>query len=301
MSNNNLFPNENNTGHVWDDDLRELSNDPPLWWTIGLHASWIFVLVYFLLYPSLPTLSGYTQGLLGWTSISEYKEDLADIDKVRSKWEDKINNVNTTAAMILDDDELRNYAVRSAKTLFGDYCSACHGVGGSGNPAISFSDSGYPVLADDDWLYGGTIEQIQTTITNGRKGMMMPFGARLSTEEIVDLAKYMVALSQGGEHAPGKPLFNKGACFACHGMDAKGNTTMGSANLTDAVWRFDVKGDDSHLESAQYTITHGVNSKAMDANSRDAVMPIFGPKGKDLGQGAIKKLAVYVHQLGGGQ
>ncbi len=300
MSENNPFPNENNTGHFWDDNLRELSNDPPGWWRIGFHASWIFCIIYFILYPALPTLSGYTTGTLGWTQVGEYNEDLAAIDQVRSKWEDQINDPNVTAAMIVADDELRNYTIRSAKVLFGDYCSACHGAGGAGNAAMSVSESGYPVLADDDWLYGGTIEQIQTTITNGRKGIMTPYGARLSAEEIDDLAQHVVALSEGGEHAAGKALFmepTKGGCFACHGMDAKGMSALGSANLTDVVWRFSPGG----LESARHTITHGVNGELMDPQSRNAVMPAFGPLGKNLSEGTIKKLAVYVHQLGGGQ
>jgi cytochrome c oxidase cbb3-type subunit 3 len=307
MSENNPFPNENNTGHFWDDTLRELSNDPPGWWTIGLHASWIWCLVYFFLYPSIPSLDleGYSKGSLGWTAVSEYKADLAAIDEVRQKWEDKINDPKTSAAMILADDDLKNYTVRSAKVLFGDYCAACHGSGGSGNGAMSAAQSGYPVLADDDWLYGGTVEQIETTIYNGRKGIMPNYGARLSETEIADLAKHVVALSEGGEHAVGKELFinpTKGGCFACHGMAAKGMAALGSANLTDAVWRFEVSGGGDHRHaSALHTIAHGVNSELIDPASRNAVMPAFGPLGKDLSAGSVKKLAVYVHQLGGGQ
>lgn len=306
MSENNPFPNESNTGHYWDDTLRELTNDPPGWWRIGFHASWLWCLVYFVLYPSLPTLDlqGYTKGTMGWTAVGEYKEDLAKIDNVRQKWEDKINDPNTTAAMIIADDELRNYTVRSAKVLFGDYCAACHGAGGAGNAAMSADQSGYPVLADDDWLYGGTIENIVTTITNGRKGIMPNYGARLSEAEITDLAKHVVAMSEGKEHEAGKKLFmepTKGGCFACHGMDAKGIAALGSANLTDAVYRFDVQGGDHRLASVTHTISHGVNSELIDPASRNAVMPAFGPLGKDLSAGTIKKLAVYVHQLGGGK
>ena len=305
MSENNPFPNESNTGHFWDDNLRELTNDPPGWWRIGFHASWLFCVVYFVLYPSIPTLSDYTKGTMGWTQVGEYKEDLARIDGVRQQWEDQINDPNTTAAMIIADDELRKYTVRSAKVLFGDYCSACHGAGGAGNAALSADQSGYPVLADDDWLYGGTIEQIQMTITNGRKGVMPNYGGRLSGAEVDDLAKHVVAMSEGKEHAAGKALFNeatKGGCFACHGMDGKGMAALGSANLTDAVWRFDVQGGGDHrLASARHTISHGVNSELVDPASRNAVMPAFGVLGKSLSDGSLKKLAVYVHQLGGGQ
>ncbi len=303
MSENNPFPNESNTGHFWDETLRELTNDPPGWWRIGFHASWIFCVVYFIIYPSIPTLEGYTKGTMGWTAVGEYKEDLAKIDSVRQQWEKKIEDPNTTAAMILADEDLKNYTVRSAKVLFGDYCAACHGSGGSGNATASPADSGFPVLADDDWLYGGTIDNIVMTITNGRKGIMPNYGARLSEAEIGELAQHVVALSEGREHEAGKALFNdpvKGGCFACHGMDAKGMSALGSANLTDKVWRFRVRGG-NQLESVRHTITHGVNSELIDPASRNAVMPAFGPLGKDLSPGTIKKLAVYVHQLGGGQ
>ena len=85
----------------------------------------------------------------------------------------------------------------SAKVLFGDRCAPCHGAGGSGNP-------GYPVLADDDWLYGGSIDTIQQSITNGRGGMMPAFGAMLSAQQLDDLAKHVVAMSKGSEYAPGR-------------------------------------------------------------------------------------------------
>jgi len=144
------------TGHVWDETLGELLNEPPKWWWIGFHASWIFVLVYCLIYPAIPLVNSHTKGLTGWTSIKEFKEDMQAIESVRAKYEDKLPGMSVAA--ILADDELSEYAVRSAKVLFGDNCAACHGAGGSGNP-------GFPVLADDDWLYGGAIETIEQSIT----------------------------------------------------------------------------------------------------------------------------------------
>jgi len=144
------------TGHLWDDTLAELTNPPPKWWMIGLHASWILVVVYGLVYPAWPWFGGATKGLIGWTSIGEYKKDLADLNAVRAKYEDKLPGMS--AAAILADPELSSYVVRSAKVLFGDNCAACHGGGGQGNP-------GFPNLVDDDWLYGGDIDTFQTTTT----------------------------------------------------------------------------------------------------------------------------------------
>ena len=281
MSDENKFPGENNTGHVWDDTLRELLNDPPTWWRIGFHASWIFVVLYTILYPSWPLISSHTKGLLGWTSIQEYKDDLKAIEDIRAPYENKMKDMS--AAEILADEELSNYVVRSAKVLFGDNCSACHGAAGSGNP-------GFPVLADDDWLFGGTIADIEMTITGGRQGMMPANAAMVSDAEADKLADAILAGNIASE-----PLFMEKGCIGCHGPDAKGMAPLGSANLTDGIWRF-VSADQKY--SVKHTILHGVND-ASDPKTRNAVMPAFG--GGKLSDTDIKKLAVYVHKLGGGQ
>lgn len=273
------------TGHVWDGNLRELTNQPPRWWMISFYASIAWVIVYFILYPAIPLVDGYTKGIMGWTQIKEYKEDLSQIEQVRAPYENKLKGM--TPAAILADSELTSYTISSAKVLFGDRCAACHGSGGAGNP-------GFPVLADDDWLYGGSVETIQESITGGRQGMMPGFGGQLSDKEIDDVANFVVALSQGnGDSQPaGKALFDDAGCSGCHGADAGGMHMMGSANLTDGIWRF-MPGT---LESVKYTISNGVNTG--EANARNAVMPEFG---KQLSATDITKLTVYVHQLGGGQ
>lgn len=281
MSENNPFPNENNSGHIWDDNLRELLNDPPTWWRIGFHASWILVVVYTILYPSWPMLTTHYKGVMGWTAMGEYREDVQSIEQVRAKYEEQLPN--KSAAAIMADDDLSNYVVKSAKVLFGDNCAACHGTGGAGNP-------GYPVLADDDWLYGGTANDIITSITNGRKGVMTAHGKTLSAAEIDELAN---AVMKGDPTS--SPLYMSKACFACHGPDAKGMAMMGSANLTDGIYRFE---EADQLASIKYTITHGVND-ASDPMTRNAEMPTFG--GSKLSETDIKKLAIYVHKLGGGQ
>lgn len=268
------------TGHVWDDNLAELLNPPPKWWMIGLHASWILVVLYGVFYPMWPSLSGYTKGILGWTSIKEYKQDMAAIEAVRAKYENRLTS--TDVAGILADRELRDYTVRSAKVLFGDNCAACHGSGGQGNP-------GFPVLADDDWLYGGDINTIQASIVNGRMGMMpAKGGSQMTDAELDELAR---AVSQGKPTST--PLFMEKGCFACHGMDGKGMQALGAPDLTDNVWRFS-----GTVEGIKYTIAHGVNDPS-DKQTRNAVMPAFG--GGKLSDTDIKKLAVYVHQLGGGK
>ena len=281
----NKFPGENNTGHIWDDNLRELTNQPPRWWMIAFWASIIWWVAYGIIYPTWPlSLEGPNKGLIGWTAMKEYQEGVDQIQAIRAEYEAQI--AAKSAKEILADPGLTEYTVASAKVLFGDNCAACHGAGGQGNP-------GFPVLADDNWLYGGNIEKIQETITGGRRGAMPAHGKTLSAADIDTLANYVTELSQGKSDAAGQALFMEKGCFACHGPDGKGMQALGSANLTDTIWRFAPGG----VESAKYTITHGVND-ASDPATRDAVMPVFKER---LDETSIKKLAVYVYRLGGGQ
>ncbi|HEY0721658.1 MAG TPA: cytochrome-c oxidase, cbb3-type subunit III [Gammaproteobacteria bacterium] len=268
------------TGHVWDDSLRELTNQPPKWWMLGFHASWILVVVYSILYPTWPLVESHTKGVLGWTSMGEYKEDLKSIEQVRAKYEDRLPAMSVEA--ILADSDMTEYVKRSAKVLFGDNCAACHGSGGEGNP-------NFPVLADNDWLYGGDINTIHNTIVGGRMGMMPAHGKLLSTAEVDELANAIIA-----GNPTSTPLFAAKGCIACHGANGGGFQALGSANLTDQIWRFAAK---DQLASVKYTITHGVNDPS-DPETRNAVMPKFG--GGKLSENDIKKLAVYVYELGGG-
>jgi cytochrome c oxidase cbb3-type subunit 3 len=283
MADKNPFPGENNTGHIWDDNIRELANPPPRWWMIAFWASVIWWIAYGVLYPMWPIGQEPTKGVLGWSSIQEYEQGLKEVDKVRAEYEQQIEKLS--AKEVLADPGLTEYTIASAKVLFGDNCAACHGGGGQGNP-------GFPVLADDDWLYGGAIENIEQTIVMGRKGIMTAHGKILSEEEVNSLSEAIVA----GKPTSDPNFTNKG-CIACHGMDGKGMAILGSANLTDGIYRFVPEGDQTLLESVKYTIMHGVND-ATDPKSREAVMPKFSDR---LAKDDIKKLAVYVYQFGGGQ
>ncbi len=283
MAEQNPFAGENNTGHVWDDNLRELANPPPRWWMIAFWASMLWVVVYSILYPMWPTLTGFTKGVMGWTQMNEYQEGVAEVEEVRAEFEQKLKGMS--AAEILKDEGLSAYTVASAKVLFGDNCAACHGGAGQGGP-------GYPILVDDNWLYGGTIENIEQSITLGRKGIMNAHAKILKPEEVDELANAIVA----GDPTS-TPLFLQKGCIACHGMDGKGMAVLGSANLTDSIYRFVPAEGQDLLESVKYTINHGVND-ASDPKSREAVMPKFGDR---LSKDDIKKLSVYVHKLGGGQ
>ena len=296
MAEHNPFPGENNTGHVWDENLRELKNPPPRWWTIAFWASVIWWIGYGILYPTWPLGQSANEGLFGWTQMKEYQEGMAELESVRAQYEEQIRGM--TAAQILANPELKQYTKASAKVLFGDYCAGCHGSGGQGNAAPSPHENGYPVLQDDDWLYGGTIDKIQETIVLGRKGIMTANLTNnvLNQAEVDQLAHWVVGLREGKplESDPAaQQLFMTKGCMACHGPEATGMQIMGSANLRSKIWRFAPGG----FESARYTIAHGVNDPT-DPKSRQAVMPSFKDR---LSEHDIKKLAVFVHELGGGK
>jgi cytochrome c oxidase cbb3-type subunit 3 len=291
MAHDNPWPNEGNTGHIWDEDIRELDNPPPLWWSLAYYASFLTIIFYALYYPTLPGPTGHTSGMAGWTAIKEYHEDFDTLKQWRNEKFAAQENALATKSVdeILADKNLVNYAVATSKALFGDYCAACHGSGGMGN-------QGYPILADDDWLYGGDANSIYQTLVNGRIGNMPGYGAMLSEQQINDVSDFVIAMSNGKAEdagvAAGKDVFNSIGCAGCHMPDGSGMAALGAAKLNDKVWRF--SGDKAEVVK---TIKHGV-MVAGDKNTRQAVMPAFAER---LGDKEVKRLTVYVHSLGGGK
>jgi len=196
-----------------------------------------------------------------------------------------------SAGEIMADAELRNFAESAAKAVYGDSCAACHGAGGEGAEAL------FPVLADDDWLYGGDIDTIIESITDGRMGDMPAHAGDLETAQIEALADFVIALPKGEATDQGWALFDEAGCMGCHGDNAKGgflndDTYSGAANLTDQVWRFG-----SSREDVLRTINSGVNQEDV-AGTHSAIMPAFGAK---LTAEQIKILAIKVHAMGGGK
>ena len=213
---------DNTTGHVWDEDLREMNNPLPLWWVGMFVITIVFALFYLILYPGL----GSSEGSLSWTSEKQYQQEVdqanADVAPLYARFD----------AMAPEQVALDPQARHIGEHLFLNNCAQCHASDARGT-------KGFPNLTDADWLYGGSPEQIRTSITQGRQGNMPPMAAVVgSPEDVKNLAQHVLSLS-GSPHdslraALGKGKF--GACAACHGADAKGNQALGAPNLTDKVW-----------------------------------------------------------------
>jgi len=275
------------TGHAWD-GIKELNNPLPRWWVSVFIFSIIWSIGYWVAYPAWPTIRGYTAGVLKYSTREEIVSDLASLTKSRGATMAALADVKV--ADIEKNPELLIIARAQGKAAFGDNCVPCHGTGASGS-------KGFPNLNDDDWLWGGTVEQVMQTIQYGIRsghekahdGSMLAFGRDgiLKGEEIVTVASYVRSLSglkveRKFDAAAGQKIFSEN-CVACHGAEGKGNPDVGAPNLVDKIWLY---GSDE--ASVIETITNG----------RSGVMPAWSAR---LDPTTIKALAVYVHSLGGGK
>jgi cytochrome c oxidase cbb3-type subunit 3 len=213
---------EGTSGHVWDEDLREMNNPLPRWWVGMFILTIIFALFYLSAYPGL----GSYAGKLGWTQNGQYDQEMADANKALEPLYAKYT------AMTAEDLAKNPDAKAIGERLFMNNCSQCHGSDAKGS-------RGFPNLADQDWIHGGSPEKIKETITGGRIGMMPPRAAAVgNAEDVKNVANYVLSLS-GSMHDSGRAGLGKEkftACAACHGADGKGNQAIGAPNLSDRIW-----------------------------------------------------------------
>jgi cytochrome c oxidase cbb3-type subunit III len=274
------------TGHEWD-GIRELNTPLPRWWLWLFYLTIAFSVVYWVLYPAWPLVTGATGGVLGYTNRGRVAEDLAAGQAARMQQAAGLEKASL--AEIAADPKMLELALAEGKAAFGDNCAPCHGSGGQGQ-------KGYPNLTAGRWLWGGTLDQIDTTIIHGIRAddpdthtsAMPAFGKDgiLKPEQIRQVANYVRTLDKlqpepGVDVAAGKKIFADN-CAVCHGEEAKGNIEMGAPNLTTKIWQYG-----SDINDLITTITY----------ARNSTMPAWG---KRLDPETIKSLALYVHSLGGG-
>jgi cytochrome c oxidase cbb3-type subunit 3 len=250
------------TGHVWDEDLKELNNPLPRWWLHLFNITIIFALIYLAIFPGLGNFAGFK----GWTQEAQWEQEIAAAEAAQEVIYARFREMDGDA--LIADQEAREIGGR----LFGNNCAMCHGSDGRGA-------RGFPNLADDDWQWGGSFDTVVQTLVNGRQAAMPPLGAVLGDEGVNEVVAYVQTLS-GQKADPelaaaGQARFQM-VCMACHGMDGKGNPALGAPNLTDDTWIYGGSPDD--IETA---ILNGRNGK----------MPAF----KDtLSEDRIRLLSAYV-------
>ena len=273
-------------GHEWD-GIEELNNPLPRWWVISFALCVIFALGYVVVYPAIPLGSKATEGAWGWSSRGQLAAETAKADAERKPVLDAIAAL--PVEQIANDPKLLAQSKAGGAAAFKQNCAQCHGSGGKSMPG-----NGYPNLTDSDWLWGGTVKDIELTLVNGirspdhaatRTSLMPNFGKDgiLTSAQVGDVAAYVLSLSgKGAANANGQALFAAN-CVACHGPDGKGMRQFGAPNLTDQVWLY---GGEQAQVVASVTKAHA------------GVMPAWTGK---LDAATIKMLAVYVHSLGGGE
>lgn len=274
------------TGHEWD-GIEELNRPLPKWWLYTFYACVLWSLVYFVLYPSWPLVSGYTQGVLGYSQRETVAAQLEAAQEAQKQWRDQIAAKDLSA--IKADPDLFQFAVAGGAAAFGDNCAPCHGTGAQGFV-------GYPNLNDDVWLWGGSLEAIHTTLLYGiraqnddtRLNDMLAFGRDqiLTRDQVKDVTEYVRALSNQDHDAAaaerGATVFADN-CVACHNEGGIGSQELGAPNLTDAIWLYG--GSREAIYESVY-------------NGRMGVMPAWEDR---LDAVTIKQLTVFVHSLGGGE
>lgn len=275
------------TGHEWD-GIQEYNNPLPRWWLWSTYACIVFGIVYMILYPAIPMGKEFTKGVLGWTQYNSLDKSVAEAEEGKKVFEDQI--ADSSVQEIISNPDLHPFAVAGGKAAFSLHCSQCHGLNANGA-------KGYPSLLDDEWLWGGEIADIIQTITHGvrsyddpdtRDSAMMAYGdmEMLSEKEILDVVHYIqtvaLAAKETASSERGKAVYADN-CVSCHGANLGGDKEFGAPALNNDIWLYG-----STEEVLKETLYKG----------RAGQMPAFASR---LDENTIKKLAVYVHSLSGGQ
>ena len=274
------------TGHEWD-GIKELNKPLPKWWLYVLYATIVWSVLWWVLYPSWPGITGYFGGILGYDQREALVDRMQEVEVQRAVYLERLEGAEL--AQIAADPELMSIAFSGGESAFADNCAPCHGLGGAGQGC-------YPTLADDAWIWGGSLDAIHQTILYGvrsghpetRFNEMPAFGALdiLTREQVNEVAEYVLKISDQ-EHdeaaaARGEAIFAE-QCAVCHGESGEGIEDLGAPNLSDQLWLYG---------GAKRDIVQQIHQP------RHGVMPAWTGR---LDPETIKSLAVYVHALGGGE
>ena len=260
-----VMANDNTTGHVWDEDLKEMNNPLPRWWMGLFVITVVFAGVYLAMYPGL----GSNTGTLKWSAVGQLETEQ---EKARKAMESVYAEfANKTPEQLGKDAK----AMAIGERLFVNNCAQCHGADARGSKS-------FPNLADADWLGGSGAEYIHKTIAEGRTGVMPPMAAAVgSADDVKNVANYVLSLSNSPHNSVaaqlGKAKF--GACAACHGATGAGNPALGAPNLTDKVW------------------LHGWGEAAIVKMINEGKTNVMPPQGARFTPEQMKVLTAYVLNL----
>ena len=274
------------TGHEWD-GIQELNTPLPRWWLYILYACILFSVVYWVLYPAWPWINDYSRGVLGWSRHVELNEEIEEAKAYRAQFVSRIEAASVSE--IAADRELLQFTLAGGRSAFALNCSQCHGAGAQGGV-------GYPNLGDDAWIWGGSLEALESTIRYGirsehdeTRDMAMPAFKSdevLDDAEINDVAEFILSLSDSAGDASaaerGAAVYVEN-CSVCHGESGEGMHENGAPRLSDFIWLYGGNKADV-VETISF--------------SRGGVMPAWEGR---LDEATVKQLAVYVHSLGGGE
>ena len=293
------------TGHAWDGDIQEFNNPLPRWWLWAFYATVVFAVVYWFFYPAWPVGDSYTKGGLNtitynvgdeqvtthWNTRAALMKELQEGDEAQKQQQYMQSIMDADYEQILSDPKMIQFTRAVGKTLFNDNCAACHGSGGAGVAGL------FPNLVDDDWLWGGSVNEIHETLVEGRNGFMPPFKQTFNEQQLNQVVEYVMSLSGHEVNSKlataGKELFNgeTGGCYYCHTTNATGMKVVGSANLTDGIWTVANVNAQNNPEDKRQVIREVIK------NGIYRKMPAWEDR---LTPAEIKTLTVYVHELGGG-
>jgi cytochrome c oxidase cbb3-type subunit III len=274
------------TGHEWD-GIKELNKPLPRWWVWTFYATIVWAIGYMIAYPAWPTLTGYTKGVLGYSQRQTLADDMQAAQSAQGGMRDLL--AKTPLAEVKSNRDLFTFATAAGSSSFQTNCAPCHGRNGHGF-------TGYPNLNDDDWIWGGTLQEIEKTILFGirsnhmqARNIQMPrYGVDqlLTPEQIADAAEFVLSLSGRSTEASavsrGASVF-KTQCAACHGEQGRGMPDQGAPNLADGIWLYG---------GSRSAIVESIRT------GRGGAMPAWTGR---LDATTLKSLTLYVHSLGGGQ
>jgi cytochrome c oxidase cbb3-type subunit 3 len=237
---------------VWDENLREGASPAPLWWFWMILVLMVFSAGYLMLYPGL----GAFGGMLNWSQASHVQHTSDEYDL-------HFGGVRRAiAAMPLEELQRDARVMQSARRVYERNCAVCHGYDAAGQAAM------FPDLTDDAWQWGGSAEQVEQSIRNGRNAVMVAWEGTLGEQGVDEVVEYVLEMSRGSDVTglPGHPRYNQ-FCIACHGPAGEGNPLLGAPSLADGDWLYGGNED---------AVRHSI------ARGRNGTMPAFGRRLDDV-------------------